>query len=164
MKKTVLTFLFISILLMNVVYAKNSVTANDYLDQCSARIGDIKEISIGTMDNRSIKAEFIGFIDDSLLYFDILSQCEKKIPLIEVRYIVDKYNKSVFNGIYYIRNFHKDYSKDNEKVDESISKDMEYNRRSTVALEKIARAQTYFMVTSILGYVLTLVFFIISLG
>jgi len=158
MKKFTDIFLFISILIINIVCAENGISSNNYLNQCSTKINDKnKEIRIYTLDNRSIKAEFIGFISDSLSYFDILNYHENKIPLIEVRHIVNKDNKSVFDGEYYIQNFRKEYIQKNEKFIEDISKDMEYNRRTVSALEKIARAQTYFMLFSVITTIISII-------
>ena len=149
MKKISSSFIVLIILIINFVYAENGVTATDYLNKCRDNLtGRNKVIRIFTMDNRSIRAEFIDFISDSLSYFDILNYRENKIPLVEVKHIVTKDNKSVFDGDYYIQNFHKEYIQESEKLLDDISKDLEYNRRSVIALEKIARAQTFFMIFS----------------
>lgn len=152
---------FITILFIG-TYAENDLSLEDFFKQSESIIKNSdNKIRIFTRYDRSINAEFINFKNDTLVYFDIVNHSEESIPLIDVQHIVTKNNKRVFDGDVYIERYHKDYAIKNKKNQDNTNKYFE--ERTVIALEKIAKAQTYFMVYSIVMTLLSLVLIVVSL-
>ena len=162
--------------IITAVASENDIPSKiEYLLMCKETI-EIAEnqIKIFTLDGSSFHAEFINFRNDSLIYYDSRNlYLNDKKPLIEIKYIITKNNNKAFDGAFF-RNHYIDASvsgnnysandlQENYSISELEFEKKEYSQRQTVALEKIAKAQIYFMAYSIVTTLLGFFVLIISL-
>ena len=147
------------------------LAAENYLKHSEKMISDKSpKITIYPYSGKKIQAVFVKYENDSLFYYDLNTKTESKMTLFKIKQILLQNGLSVFGGDSYknrlqmsltedqqialkeiekAQKSHEDYSiEKTQKSHEDYSAES-LTERSTVALERIALAQTYFMIYSI---------------
>jgi len=149
------------------------LAAENYLKQSEKMISDKSpKITIYPYSGKKIQAVFIKYENDSLFYYDLNTKTESKITLFKIKQILLQNGVSVFRGDSYktklqviltedqlmtLKEIEKTQTTEGlAKIKDQWDTQPDLMERSTVALERIALAQTYFMVYSIVATVLVI--------
>ena len=173
MKKLFIISLIIFIpTIILVSQTEQRLAAENYLKHSEKMISDKSpKITIYPYIGRKIQAVFIKYENDSLFYYDLNTKTESKITLFKIKQILLQNGLSVFGGDSYknrlqmsptevqqiaLKEIEKTQtSEELTKIKDQYDMQPDLTERSTVALERIALVQTYFMVYSIVATVLS---------
>lgn len=146
------------------------LAAENYLKQSEKMISDKSpKITIYPYSGKKIQAIFIKYENDNLFYYDLNTKTESKMTLFKINQILLQNGVSVFMGDSYKTKLQIILSENQLMTLKEIEKTQKpfadystdnLTERSTVALEKIALAQTYFMVYSIVVTLLSILLII----
>jgi len=165
MKKLIIISLLIPMSIL-ISQTEQILPGKQYLTQSERLISEKSpKITVRPYSGKKIDAIFIKYEIDSLFYYDLDTKTESKLALLEIKYILRQDGISVFYGIDY-RNKLKlspievqqialkqtentQTLEDSAKIENILNRQPSLMERSTIALERIALVQTYFMVYSI---------------
>lgn len=162
-------FIILSLLIpLNILLSQTERLSpvKNYLKQSERLISEKSpKITVRPYTGKKFETIFIKYENDSLFYYDLDTKTESKLALLEIKQIGRQDGISVFIGIDYKNKLQMSpeeiqqiltkqtkitqSQEESVKIDDILKRQPSLMERSTIALERIALVETYFMVYSI---------------